>query len=360
MPNAHARHTLWFVDTLWHRLARPIHALAPMEDVTDTVFRRIVARCGRPDVFFTEFIHTDVVLAPRTGRPGLTPRLAHTPQERPLVAQIWGTDPEAYARAAARLVELGFDGIDINMGCPVRKIRRTGACAALILQPGRAAELIEATREGAHGAWRRRGVAGTPSVTLDAGRFPISVKTRIGFDRPQTEQWIGHLLSCDLDALTVHGRWAEQESEGEADWDEIGRAARLAREMDVSTAILGNGDVASRQEIREKAEAFGLDGVMIGRGIFPDPYLFAVDGRAGRFPNAPAHEKIELLLEHLHLYRDAWGDTRNYEILKKFFKVYLTGFPGSDELRGELNATHDYHAAERVVAAWRTRAGEHV
>ncbi|MFW5849709.1 MAG: tRNA dihydrouridine synthase [Spirochaetota bacterium] len=319
------------MTTLWRRLPRPIHALAPMEDVTDTVFRRIIAGCGRPDVFFTEFIHTDVVLAPRRNRPGVTPRLVFTPEERPLIVQIWGTDPEAYRRAAGRLAEMGFDGIDINMGCPVRKIRKKGACSALILQPKLAAELIAAAREGARG-------------------LPVGVKTRIGYAAPRTEQWIGHLLEQRLDALTVHGRCAEQESEGPVDWDEIARAAAIGRDLGVDTAVLGNGDVTSRAEIRERSKRYGLDGVMVGRGVFADPYVFSANGRAGRFGSAPAHEKVELLLRHLRLYRSVWGDTRNYEILKKFYKVYVAGFPGAEELRSELNATHDYDAAERVVA----------
>jgi len=322
-----------------------------MEDVTDTVFRRLIARCGRPDVLFTEFVHTDVVLARRRRYAGVTPRLVHSDTERPLIVQIWGTDPEAYRKATRRLVRMGFDGVDINRGCPVRKIRRKGACSGLILRPSLAAELIAAAREGADEAAREGACEGA------AGRFPVSVKTRIGYDRPATEEWIGHLLEQRIDALTVHGRCAEQESDGLADWNEIGRAAALARRMGVPTAVLGNGDVASRSEIREKVERYGLDGVMVGRGIFADPYLFATDGRAGRFANAPSDEKIELLLMHLRLFREVWGTTRNYEILKKFYKVYLVGFAGAEELRGALNETHDFDSAEETVARWQGGGG---
>ena len=300
-----------------------------MEDVTDTVFRRIVARCGRPDLFFTEFIHADVVLAPRGNRPGVTPRLVFSPDERPLIAQIWGNDPARVARASHRLAAMGFDGIDLNMGCPVRKIRTRGACSGLIRRPSLVVELIAAAKE--------------------AG-LPVSVKTRTGYDRHETDYWIGHLLRQNLDALTVHGRYAEQESDGEADWSQIGRAAAIARDLGVATAVLGNGDVASHEEIDEKSRRFGLDGVMVGRGIFRDPYLFATDDRSGRFPEAPAEEKVSLLLAHVRLYRDVWGSTRNYEILKKFYKVYLSGFADADELRDRLNETHDYGAAERAVA----------
>ena len=317
----------------WADLPRPIRALAPMEDVTDTVFRRIVARCGRPDLFFTEFIHTDIVLALRPDRPGLTPRLRFTDEERPLIAQIWGTNPEQYSAAAVRLREMGFDGIDINMGCPVRKIRKKGACAALILNPTLAAELIEAAK---------------------CGGLPVSVKTRIGFSRVQTKEWVGHLLAQGIDALTVHGRTAEQESEGEADWEQIRTVVSLRDAAGAQTAILGNGDVRSADQITDYARRYGADGVMVGRGVFEDPYLFSTDGRAGKFPTAPAGERVDLLVTHLRLYRETWGEERNYEILKKFYKIYLTGFEGADELREQLNATHDYAAAEGVIGAWRT------
>ncbi len=308
-----------------------------MEDVTDTVFRRIVGLCGRPDLFFTEFIHTDVVLAKRRGRPGVTPRLVYSPQELPLVAQIWGNDPSAYARAAKRLASMGFSGVDINMGCPVRKIRKKGACAGLIRRPALAAELIAAAKEGG---------------------LPVSVKTRTGYDRHDTERWVAHLLLQGIDALTVHGRYAEQESDEPANWNEIGRAAAIARELGVETAVVGNGDVTSRAEIAERCRAYGLDGVMVGRGVFVDPYLFAAGERAGTFPRADAAQKLDLLHAHLRLYRDVWGATRNYEILKKFYKIYLTGFPAAESLRARLNATHDYEAAEAVIADFLRGIGE--
>ncbi|MEE8440893.1 MAG: tRNA-dihydrouridine synthase [Spirochaetia bacterium] len=316
----------------WADLPRPIRALAPMEDVTDTVFRRIIARCGRPDVFFTEFIHTDIVLARRPDRPGLTPRLRFTPEERPLIAQIWGADPEEYRLAALRLRELKFDGIDINMGCPVRKILKKGAGAALILKPVLAAELIQAAK---------------------CAGLPVSVKTRIGFSQVQTEEWIGHLLDQDIDALTVHGRTAEQESEGSADWEQVRIAVALRDARGHRTVILGNGDVRSADQLTDYARRYGVDGVMVGRGAFEDPYLFSTDGRAGRFPTAPASDRVGLLVDHLRLYRETWGDERNYEILKKFYKIYLSRFHGADELRDQLNATGDYAAAEVVIAAWR-------
>ena len=302
-----------------------------MEDVTDTVFRRIVARCGRPDLFFTEFIRTDVVIAPRGDRPGITPRLRFTEEERPIIAQIWGTDPEEHRLAALRIRELGFDGVDINMGCPTRKIRKKGACAALIQRPELAAEIIAATR--------------------DAG-LPVSVKTRIGLQEVQTDEWIGHLLAQNLDAIAIHGRTAAEESDGPVHWDEIEQAVRLRDDAGVSTLVIGNGDVSSGHEIGLRAADHGLDGVMVGRGVLADPYLFSNDGRAGQFGSATAREKIDFMLSHIRLYENVWGDGRNFEILKKFFKVYLAGFPGADLLRSNLNDVHDYGAAYDAIDEW--------
>ena len=320
----------------WQTLPRPIYALAPMEDVTDTVFRRIVASCGRPTVMFTEFLHADMVTAPRK-YPGPTPRLVHTSFEQPLVAQIWGNRPEDYARASVGLRELGFCGVDINMGCPVRKLRRKGACSGLILNPGLAAELIDAAAEGG---------------------LPVSVKTRIGYDRPQTEAWIGFLLEQRLAALTVHGRFAEQDKHDPADWEQIRIASDLRRSIAPDTVLLGNGDVSSLDDADARVAEYSLDGVMIGRGIFADPYLF---GRRDRdlppFEQESAVNKLDLLLRHVRLYRQTWSGRRNYEILKKFYKIYLADFPGAEDIRDRLNHTATYDQAIATVRAWRDERG---
>lgn len=322
------------MDSVWRRLPRPIHALAPMEDVTDTVFRRLIMRWGRPDIVFTEFIHTDVVLAERKW-PGITPRLDFTSEEHPIIAQIWGNEPEQYAKAAMRIRELGFDGIDINMGCPVRKIRRKGACSALIGQPNLAAELIAAAKSGG---------------------LPVSVKTRIGLDESRTEQWCGHLLGQSIDALTVHGRTALRESDGAADWREVRKLVSMAREISPRTAILGNGDVVSRDAIDQLCDKVGVDGVMVGRGIFTDPLLFRTDGV--RFDTLDRRRRMEMLREHIELYESHWGERRNYEVLKKYFKIYCSGDANLQGLRERLNETHDYSTAYRVLETWARQTGD--
>lgn len=297
-----------------------------MEDVTDTVFRRIVARCGAPDVFFTEFTSTDGLCS--AGRAAVSHRLAYTEEERPIVAQIWGTKPELHYLAAREIAAMGFDGIDINMGCPVKKIVKGGACAALIDNPSLAAECIRATREG-------------------AADLPVSVKTRCGYRRWHTEEWAAFLLEQRPEALIVHGRIAKDESKLPARWEEIATVVRLRDEASSDVLILGNGDVRSLGEIEEKARLYGVDGVMVGRGIFDTPFLFR-----DLTPRPwPAAERLELLLQHLALYRRTWGE-RHYPRLKKFYKMYVGGFAGAAHLRAELMETGGVPEAEALVRRW--------
>ena len=210
---------------VWGGLRRPFSVLAPMEEVTDTVFRRVVGAVGAPDLSFTEFTNTDGLCS--AGRPRIIGRLRFTPRERPLIAQIWGNNPEFYLRVAAEVREMGFDGIDINMGCPVRKVVIRGSCGGLIARPERAAELIAAAKEG-------------------AGTLPVSVKTRIGIDSPRAEEWLGFLLSQRIAALTVHGRTVAQQSEGHADWTAVGCAVRLRDAAGLPRASLATATCAHR------------------------------------------------------------------------------------------------------------------
>jgi tRNA-dihydrouridine synthase len=314
------------MSSFWRRLARPITVLAPMEDVTDSVFRRIVARCGRPAVFFTEFTSTDGLCSP--GHEAVAHRLVYTAEERPIVAQIWGTKPELHYRAAREVASMGFDGIDINMGCPVKKIVKGGGCAALIDNPSLAAEIIRATREG-------------------AGDLPVSVKTRCGTRRWRTEEWAAFLLEQKPEVLTMHGRIAREESKFPARWDEVAKVVRLRDQSGSDALILGNGDVQSLVEIEEKAALYGVDGVMVGRGIFETPYLFR-----DRSPQPwPAEERLALLLEHLDLYRETWGD-RHYPRLKKFYKMYVGGFAGAAHLRVQIMETVSVGEAQDLVRRW--------
>jgi len=316
------------MTSFWHSLKGPIKVLAPMEDVTDTVFRRIVARCGRPDVFFTEFTNTDGMCS--EGRDAVIHRLQFTEEERPIVAQIWGNNPEHYLRASRDLSSMGFDGIDINMGCPVKKIVKNGHCSALIENKPLVQELIAAAKEG-------------------AGEIPVSVKTRLGFRRLETEHWAQFLLEQNPAVLTMHGRIAKEMSDFPANWEEIGKVVKLRDEMGSETLIIGNGDVESLEDIELKARSYGVDGAMVGRGIFHNIFLFDPD-RSGT--EVPPPERIALLLDHLHLYRATWGSDKNFEVMKKFVKVYVTGFQGAAKLRGHLMEASDYAQIDEILADW--------
>ncbi|MEK7154517.1 MAG: tRNA-dihydrouridine synthase family protein, partial [Patescibacteria group bacterium] len=246
---------------LWQRLAKskkPFLALAPMEEVTDTVFRQMVARVARPDVMFTEFTNVDGLQS--AGREKLIHRLKFTEEERPIVAQIWGKDPKNFYEATKLIKELRFDGVDINMGCPDKDVVKGGCGIALINNRSLAEEIIAAVREG-------------------VGDLPVSVKTRIGLNKIQTEDWCGWLLEQKLDALTVHGRTAKEKSDVPTHWDEIAKVVSLRDQSKSKTLIIGNGDVKNALDARRYALDASVDGVMIGRGIFENIAAFSAKGQ---------------------------------------------------------------------------------
>lgn len=300
--------------------------LAPMEDVTDTVFRQIVLTCGRPDLFFTEFTNVEG-LASEKGNIIVSQRLQFTNQEKPIIAQVWGKEPNHYFQAAIKIKEMGFDGIDINMGCPEKSVTKNGCCSALIQNHSLASEIIQATQEGS------------------GGTLPVSVKTRIGFTTIVTDIWIPFLLSHKLSALTIHGRTAKEQSAVPCHWDEIGKAVDIRNQLQSQTLIIGNGDVLSVQEAKEKVDTYHVDGVMIGRGIFHNPYLFSERKRE----DIVQKEFINLLRSHIDLYKTTWGSKKNYAVLKKYYKIYIQGFNGAQELREKLMLTTSYDEAEQLL-----------
>lgn len=328
----------------------PVFSLAPMEDVTDTVFRRLIQSCGRPSLVYTEFTNCEGMQS--EGKDSLSHRLIYKPEEKPIIAQVWGITPEDYYKTAKLVLKMGFDGLDINMGCPVKKIIKQGACSALIQNPNLAKEIYQASCEGVK------------------HQIPVSIKTRIGFDKIQTEEWLGFLLSeCQPAALTVHGRTVKQTSKVPNNWAEIAKVVELKKEIQKNkenpTLIFGNGDVMSLFEANQKVKKYDLDGVMIGRGIFKNPFLFNPDyiqnPETGEIKNQKTGQildpkaKIQLLLKHLEMWEKEWAnpnfkDTqpeskenqryqKNYSELKRFFKIYITGFAGSSQLRNQLMST---------------------
>lgn len=323
------------MENFWKQLHRPIFTLAPMEDVTDTSFRQLVMEISDPAFFhviFTEFTSTDGLCHP-VGRENVISRLLVNETEREvmrckgfkIVAQIWGANPEKFYEAT-RLIcsEMQFDGIDINMGCPVKKIIKQGGCSALIGKPMLAAEIIQATKE--------------------ASNIPVSVKTRTGIKKHDTENWIGFLLEHDPAAIILHARTQKDQSEVDADWREIAKAVEVRNKSGKNIPLLGNGDVMSVEDALQKCTETGADGVMVGRGIFHNPWIFNQPQ-----PEISTKDKLDLLLRHVELFTSTWEGQRNFAELKRFFKIYTNNFKGAARLRAALMETNTAIEVRQVL-----------
>lgn len=315
----------------WGKLPRPILALAPMHEVTDAVYRYLIAKYGKPDVMFTEFVSCDGLCS--RGKENLLIHLKYDPIERPIVAQIFGKKPELFLKTAQLLQELGFDGIDINMGCPVKTIVRNGTCSALIKEPERAKEIILATKEG-------------------AGPLPVSVKTRIGYHKEIIEEWMTHLLETEPAAIIMHMRTAKEMSLVDAHWELMHKAATLAKKAD--TILLGNGDVESIEQAEQLAKENGIDGIMLGRAIFGNPWLFNRDRKP---ENITVEERLDVICEHARLFESVLSSRRRFVTMRKHLRSYAVGFDGAKELRMQLEQVNEPEDAYRLVAAFRERLG---
>lgn len=304
----------------WKNLKKPIFVLAPMADVTDPAFRRVIAKYGKPDVLWTEFVSADgLALAPEDGKNKLLKDLEYSEVERPIVAQFFTSNPEHMRVAAALAQKLGFDGVDINMGCPDKTIEKQGAGAALMKNPALAREVMRAAKEG-------------------AGDIPVSVKTRTGFNKPELETWLPEILKEGPAVITIHARTRKEMSKVPARWEFVKRAVEIRDEcqrasLTQKTLIFGNGDVEDLNEARMKVEETGCDGVMLGRAIFGNPWLFKEGHRAS------LKEKLSVLIEHIKLFDKLLGETKNFAIMKKHFKAYIRDFDGAGELRAKLMET---------------------
>ncbi len=322
-------------NNFWQQAEKPLMMLAPMEDVTDTVFRELVLRISNPDnlhVLFTEFTSTDGLCHP-VGRVRVAERLIVSESEKELlrrqgvklVAQIWGSNPEKYYESVKYITaNYDFDSIDINMGCPVRNVVAHGSCSALIDNEPLATDIIAATRGATH--------------------LPVSVKTRLGVKKIETERWMSLLLQQPVDAIILHGRIQKQMSEGNANWDEIAKAVKLRDQMAPGIPIIGNGDVLSLDNAYAKVEQYGVDGVMIGRGIFHNPWLFDPARQ-----NIGIKERLNTLLLHLDLYEKTWGSNKPFVILRRFFKIYLSGFAGASALRAKMMTVNNFDEARDMI-----------
>jgi nifR3 family TIM-barrel protein len=306
-------------------LPRPFFVLAPMDDVTDTVFRQIIASCYQPDLFITEFVNVDGLQSP--GRDKLLPKLYFTTQEQPICAQLWGKDPKNYLKTAREIAKMGFTGIDVNMGCPDKSVVKNGCGSALINNRELAAEIIAATKKGV------------------AGKLPVSVKIRTGFNKVDFS-WPEFILSQGVDMLTVHGRTTKEMSKVPARWEDIGKIREMRDKIAPNTLIVGNGDVTSRQQGEELAKKYKLDGIMIGRGALANPFVFA---KTNKWAELAPRQKIELYKKHVELFAKTWPNgEHSIQTLKKFAKAYINGFDGASDLRAQImqqNSLDDMFAA---------------
>ena len=299
-----------------------IFALAPMADVTDCVYRQIIAKYGKPDIFWTEFVSADGLAHPKA-REKLLVDLKFSKNEHPIVAQIFGGKPENIKIASALCKELGFDGIDINMGCPDKSVEKQSAGAYAIRDFKLAKEVIRAAIEG-------------------AGGLPVSVKTRIGYNKNEIETWIPALLEENISALTVHLRTRKEMSLVPAHWDLMKRIIEIRNKINKNIIILGNGDVVGIDDARRKCEETGCDGVMFGRAIFGNPWLFSE-----KIPTLEG--KLKVMIEHTKLFENVLGKHKNFAIMKKHYKAYVNGFAGARELRVKLMEAKNAAEVERIT-----------
>lgn len=321
----------------------PLLVLAPMADVTDPSFRRVIAKysahertdgtIGGPDVMWTEFVSADgLARAPEEGQKKLRADLQFAPEERPIVAQLFTANPEHMEQAARLCAELGYDGVDINMGCPDRAIERQGCGSAMMKTPEVATAVIAAAKRG---------------ISFDGVERPVSVKTRIGYNHDELETWLPHLLAAKPAVITVHARTRKEMSKVPANWERVKRAVEIRNELKSDTLIFGNGDATSRDDAIAKAKASGADGVMLGRAIFGNPWLFHPEKDLS---NISMKERFEALIEHTRLYEELLPH-KSFALMKKHYKAYVNGFDGAAELRQKLMSAVDSNEVNAIIAA---------
>lgn len=322
-------------ENFWSELPRPFFILAPMEDVTDIVFRHVVSEAARPDVFFTEFTNTESFCHPE-GIHSVRGRLTFSEDEQPMVAHIWGDKPEQFRETSIQLAKTGFKGIDLNMGCPVANVAKKGKGSGLILRPDVAAEIIQATK---------------------AGGLPVSVKTRLGYyEIDEWKDWLKHVFEQDIANLSIHLRTRKEMSKVDAHWELIEAIKNLRDEIAPNTLLTINGDIPDRKTGLELAEKYGIDGVMIGRGIFHNPFAFEKEPR-----EHTCKELLDLLRLHLSLFNKYEKDEiRQFKSLRRFFKIYVRGIRGASELRHQLMNTQSIAEARALLDEFEAQMDEDV
>ncbi|HDC3654791.1 TPA: tRNA-dihydrouridine synthase [Staphylococcus aureus] len=322
-------------ENFWSELPRPFFILAPMEDVTDIVFRHVVSEAARPDVFFTEFTNTESFCHPE-GIHSVRGRLTFSEDEQPMVAHIWGDKPEQFRETSIQLAKMGFKGIDLNMGCPVANVAKKGKGSGLILRPDVAAEIIQATK---------------------AGGLPVSVKTRLGYyEIDEWKDWLKHVFEQDIANLSIHLRTRKEMSKVDAHWELIEAIKNLRDEIAPNTLLTINGDIPDRKTGLELAEKYSIDGVMIGRGIFHNLFAFEKEPR-----EHTSKELLDLLRLHLSLFNKYEKDEiRQFKSLRRFFKIYVRGIRGASELRHQLMNTQSIAEARALLDEFEAQMDEDI
>lgn len=300
-----------------------------MLDVTDVAFRAMFAKYGKPDILWTEFVSADGLCS--RGKEKLMPMLKYSTKERPIIAQIFGSNPANIKKASTLIAELGFDGIDINMGCPDRSVLKSGAGAALIQTPKLAREIIRAALDG---------------VALTGKKIPVSVKTRSGFNKVELEEWIPELIKENIWALTIHARTKKDLSLVPARWEEVKRVVEIVKASGKNILVIGNGDVKDLEDGKKKVLETGCDGIMIGRGTFGKPWLF---NKSKKFQDISTKDRLKILLEHTKLFEKLLGKVKNFAVMKKHYKAYVNGFDGARELRIKLMESKNYTEVHSII-----------
>ena len=348
--------------TLWDTLPRPIIGLAPMNGITDHPFRHIQKKYGRPMLVYTEFSSVEAV---RTGDRRLFKDFLYDESQRPIIAQIYGRTPENFRQTAILLCQQGFDGIDINMGCPTKSVAMSGAGAGLIRTPRLAQEIIRATRTGVQD-WLNGATASDcvdvpehmiaqtearhaelPVAYQQRRPVPVSIKTRIGYEEPEVEEWIPTLLEMDPVAIGIHGRTLVQGYSGDADWDEIAKAVDLAHGS--RTLILGNGDVQSLDDAHRRIEDYGVDGVLIGRASYGNPFVFRFNGE--KLLEADKYRLLRIALEHAQVYERSFSHLERYQFvpMRKHLGWYAHDIPAARGLRNDLARSSSLDEATAIL-----------
>ncbi len=318
----------------WKKLNKPFFCLAPMSDVTDIAFRTMISKHSKNRdnkdkvVFWTEFVAADG-LCDKHARKKLAHILRFKDSERPIVAQVFGANPENMKKACQYIASLDFDGIDINMGCPDKSVVAQGAGSALIKNPDLAHKIIKAAQEG---------------IKIAGKNTPVSVKTRIGFNREEIDSWIGELVKEDISALTVHLRTKKELSKVPANWGYVDKIKKIIKKSKKDILLICNGDIKDIKDAQEKFKKYGCDGVMTGRGVFGDPWFFDEQKK-----EISLIQKLDALVEHTKLFEKELGGIKNFDVMKKHYKAYVNGFDGAKELRIELMNTKNSKEVEVIV-----------